>query len=156
MATIANGGYKVRPHLVGKIWHGESFWEFKSHKKRVLPSKVAENVREVLKEVVEEGTGKLARIDGAVVGGKTGTAQKFDVEKKRYSHTRYRASFVGFIQKDSHPLVIAVSIDEPVKSHFGGVVAAPLFKKIGENILKYREYKAMVEKKGEVSLIEKM
>ena len=156
MATIANGGYKVRPHLVRKIWHGESFWEFKPHKKRVLPSKVAENVREVLKEVVEEGTGKLARIDGAVVGGKTGTAQKFDVEKKRYSHTRYRASFVGFIQKDSHPLVIAVSIDEPVKSHFGGVVAASLFKKIGESILKYREYKAMVEKKGEVSLMEKM
>ncbi len=153
MATIANGGYRVRPHLVRKIWYGESFWEFKPHKKRVLPSKVAESVREILKEVVEEGTGKLARIDGAVVGGKTGTAQKFDVERKRYSHTRYRASFVGFIQKDSHPLVIAVSVDEPTKSHFGGVVAAPLFKKIGENILKYR---AIVEKKSETFLIEKM
>jgi cell division protein FtsI (penicillin-binding protein 3) len=146
MSIIANGGYWVRPHLVKKI-SGEHFYlETPIKRKRVLPEWVSKKAKEILVEVVEEGTGKRAKIEGVEVGGKTGTAQKFDPSLGRYSYQKYRASFVGFLNKDSVSLVIAVSIDEPRSSHFGGVVAAPLFKRIGKLALQYIEYKHKLAK----------
>ncbi len=103
---------------------------------------MSRRARQVLCRVVsEDGTGRNARIEGLTVGGKTGTAQKFDLTLGKYSFSKYRASFVGFIQGKTDPIVIAVSIDEPVKSHLGGVVSAPLFKRIGEKITAYLENK---------------
>ena len=138
MCVITNGGYLVKPHL-GKRLVGEYGFvkEAGVQKAKVFASSVASTVKDILIEVVEDGTGRLAKIEDLHVGGKTGTAQKFDLKLGRYSPNAYRASFAGFIEKQGSYFVISVSIDEPKKSHFGGVVAAPLFKKIAQKVIKY-------------------
>jgi cell division protein FtsI (penicillin-binding protein 3) len=136
-AVIANGGYLVKPHLVKDISAPFFSKKVSPDKIRIFSQETIERVRNILIEVVEEGTAKLARVEGVKVGGKTGTAQKYDPKIKKYSPTKYRATFVGFLSDFSPPIVIGVTIDEPRKSHFGGVVAAPLFKKIAEKIVTY-------------------
>ena len=74
-------------------------------------------------------------MEGYSSGGKTGTAQK--VDKGGYAQGRYVASFVGFAPLEEPEIVVLVTIDEPQKSHYGGVVAAPAFKKIAEGTLHY-------------------
>jgi cell division protein FtsI/penicillin-binding protein 2 len=137
-AVIVNGGDLVTPHL-GKSLCAKGFCrEIKyDFKKDVLSSETANKAKKILIEVVSQGTGRRAKIDGELIGGKTGTAQKFDSILGRYSPNRYRANFIGFIDGTKKPIVIGVTIDEPKKSHFGGVVAAPLFKKIAEKVISY-------------------
>jgi len=139
VSIIVNGGFDIHPHILKKIV-GEGFLKEKKYpRKKVLPVWVAEKVKRVLIGVVEEGTGKKAKIEGIKVGGKTGTAQRFDFRLKRYSHTSYQASFVGFLEGKDMCLVIGVTIEEPKKSHYGGVVAASLFRKIAEKIIDYNQ-----------------
>jgi len=138
MSAIANGGYLVKLHLCDKLKGDYSFVKkVRIQKVRVLSSRVASLEKNILIEVVNDGTGKLAKIKGVTVGGKTGTAQKFDAKTGRYSHSAFRASFVGFVGNKGRSFVICISIDEPRRSHFGGVVAAPLFKKIAQKLVKY-------------------
>jgi cell division protein FtsI (penicillin-binding protein 3) len=99
--------------------------------RRAVSAEVAETVTEMLETVVEPGgTAPRARVEGIAVAGKTGTAQK--AEGGGYSKDRWVASFAGYLPADDPRLVIVVIIDEPEKSHFGGVVAAPVFRRIAE------------------------
>ena len=83
------------------------------------------------------GTGSNAAIDGFLVAGKTGTAQKADPVTHGYSATRRIASFIGFVPADKPKLTILVVVDEPKTSPYGGVVAAPAFRAIAMNALAY-------------------
>ena len=135
--VVANGGYLVKPHLVKTVrMHGFDKDTSATHQ-RVISQESADHAKKILISVVDEGTGKLARVKGIAVGGKTGTAQKYDPKEGRYSDTKYRASFIGFISDLNPPLVIGVTIDEPQKENFGGIVAAPLFSKIARKIISY-------------------
>ncbi len=136
-AVIANEGVLVTPHLGKELCSQDICRKIEFSQKKILSNSVAKKVKEILIEVVNQGTGKRAKIEGEVIGGKTGTAQKFDPDLGRYSHNKYRANFVGFISSSKKPVVIAISIDEPKSSHFGGVVAAPLFKNIVKKIINY-------------------
>ncbi|MBN2483684.1 MAG: penicillin-binding protein 2 [Candidatus Omnitrophica bacterium] len=140
MSIIVSEGELIQPYVVKKVVHEHYTNEIPPIKKNVLSPRVCERAKAVLIDVVENGTGRSAWIEGALVGGKTGTAQKFDVSIRRYSPNKYRASFVGFIEKEDISLVIAISIDEPRKSHLGGTVAAPLFGMIGKETLRYLRY----------------
>ncbi len=145
-SCIANGGFLVSPHVVKKIISPEGLVvkEIGSQLlKRVLSPEVCKTMREILFQVVERGTGRLARIKGLKIAGKTGTAQK--PEAGGYSQSLYRASFVGFFPADNPRIVISIVFDEPHKSHLGGVVAAPLFKKIVLRIKDYLELKSRTE-----------
>lgn len=83
------------------------------------------------------GTGVEAAIDGYLVAGKTGTAQKADYVLGGYADDAWTSSFVGFVPA-SHPrLVIAVVIDEPVIEHYGGLVAGPVFRRVGTAALRH-------------------
>ncbi|MCF7869542.1 MAG: penicillin-binding protein 2 [Candidatus Omnitrophica bacterium] len=137
-AVIVNGGDLVTPHL-GKKLCAKGFCRDIKHdlKKDIVSAETANKAKKVLVKVVSQGTGRRAKVDGELVGGKTGTAQKFDSNLGRYSPSKYRANFIGFIDSAKKPIVIGVTIDEPKKSHFGGAVAAPLFKKIAEKIISY-------------------
>ncbi len=107
-------------------------------KEQIFEPKSAELVLSMLREVVEEdGTGQRARISipGIVVGGKTGTAQK--ASGKTYGHARV-ASFVGIAPLQSPRYLVLVMVDEPSKAVYGGVVAAPVFRKIITHTLAYR------------------
>lgn len=138
-ATIPNGGYLVKPFIVKSICSRGFCKTISPQKQKIFSSSIADRAKNILLGVVESGTGKSAAIKGRKIGGKTGTAQKYDPATGSYSPTRYRATFIGFIADLDPPLVIAVTIDEPRKSHFGGVVAAPVFKEISQKIINYIE-----------------
>ncbi|MBI2447851.1 MAG: hypothetical protein HYV48_04925 [Candidatus Omnitrophica bacterium] len=99
-------------------------------------------VTEILVKAVEDGTGVNARLNGYRAAGKTGTAQKIEPNGE-YSHTKFVASFIGFAPADDPVISIAVVLDEPRGSYYGGTVAAPVFKYVASELLKY-------EKKGTV------
>jgi cell division protein FtsI (penicillin-binding protein 3) len=81
--------------------------------------------------VPQEGTGRLAAVPGYRAAGKTGTAQKADPLTGGYSRDRYIALFAGYLPAEAPRVVITVAVDEPQTSHFGGVVAAPVFSELG-------------------------
>jgi cell division protein FtsI (penicillin-binding protein 3) len=140
-AVIANGGLRVRPHLVSEIRTAEGR-VVRSHDRtspeRVISSETAEIVQRMLVSVVESGTGQLANVQGLTVAGKTGTAQKLE-PTGRYSHSRFVASFVGFGPVPDSRFVIVVALDEPRPLYFGGVVSAPMFKRMVERLSGYWE-----------------
>lgn len=139
-SAIANGGFLVTPHVVSRIFsaEGRTLWSFNPSYKRIISSETAMVLREILKTVTEEGgTAVAASIEGNDVAGKTGTAQVIDPITKRYSKDRYISSFVGFVPADNPRFSMIVVIYEPKGNHYGGVVAAPVFKRIAENALSY-------------------
>lgn len=137
-ATIANGGMRPSPHLVRSIVDGDGAVVDEPQRRpqvRVVSEKTAAVLNEMLKSSVTRGTGKAAAVDGHVVAGKTGTAQK--AARGGYSPDRFVASFVGYVPADRPRLAILVAIDEPKGNHYGGVVAAPAFREIAEGALRY-------------------
>ena len=86
--------------------------------------------------ITEDGTGVNAALDRYSVCGKTGTARKID-EEGRYTNNKHIASFVGFTPAENPEIAILVIIDEPKGDHYGGVVAAPAYKKIAQQTLNY-------------------
>lgn len=104
---------------------------------KIFSSETLRTVRAMLREVVEEegGTGKLARIPGIEVGGKTGTAQKAD-GNGRYGSGRV-GSFVGMVPIENPRYLICVLLDEPTKSQYGGIVAAPVFRDVALQTMAY-------------------
>ena len=134
-ATIANRGVWVEPHLVERIGGGK---HQPPKRRRVFSKVVATQLAEMLRGVVDEGgTGTAADVKGYSVAGKTGTAAKPD--RTGYSDSRYVASFVGFVPASAPRLVILVTVDEPRRSIWGGVVAAPAFGEIAEFALTHLE-----------------
>lgn len=146
MTAIANGGRLMEPILVRRVidGHGDTVEETLPHARRqVVPRSTARLVADMLTAVTgEEGTGAEAAIPGYLVAGKTGTSQKADEVHGGYRLesdplARWTASFVGFVPAESPRLVIAVIIDEPVISHYGGEVAGPVFRRVGEAALRH-------------------
>jgi cell division protein FtsI (penicillin-binding protein 3) len=129
--AVANGGFLMRPFVVKRAIaaDGRVLWENQPHVvRRVVSEATAATLTSILKGVVDEGgTGVLASVDGFEVAGKTGTAQK--AEHGVYTRKRI-ASFVGFVPADQPRLVMAVILDEPETSVYGGTVAAPAFRNI--------------------------
>jgi cell division protein FtsI (penicillin-binding protein 3) len=138
MAAIANGGYLLTPRLTLKVSDGEGGIESfgRSVRKRVISKETSRRMVEVLEGVAGRGgTGERAAMADYRVAGKTGTAQKIDPVTRRYAPDRFVSSFVGFAPADDPKLVILVVIDEPKGVSWGGSVAAPVFKAIGEEAL---------------------
>ena len=149
-AVIANGGLRVRPYLVDRIQTPDGL-VVRSHgdpeRVRVISPETAGTLQRILSAVVESGTGQLAKVEGLTVAGKTGTAQKLE-PTGRYSHSRFVASFVGFGPVPDSRFVIVVSMDEPRPLYFGGVVAAPMFKRVVERLRGYWELESAHEPAG--------
>lgn len=139
ISVIANGGQLMKPYIVSEIRdkYGETIKKFSPvliHK--VISLDTAARVRRILAGVVEEGTGKLAQIPGFSAAGKTGTAQKLE-PNGAYSHNKFVASFIGFAPAEDPLVAIAVVVDQPHPYYFGGVVAAPVFKNVASDSIKY-------------------
>lgn len=154
MSAIANRGLIMKPYIVRGITdqNGRVIQEFKpTTVRRVISPQTAETMISILSDVVgaEDGTGKRARIGDITVAGKTGTSQKFDFSRRKYSSERVRTSFVGFLPAESARVAILVTLDEPQREKWGGVAAAPVFKSIGEQILRCYD-----SKPGEGRIIE--
>lgn len=134
-AAIANGGVWTKPHLVDRVV-GEPRAPLK--RRRILSRETADQLNAMLRLVITEGTGTLAKVPGYVVAGKTGTAAKPD-QTGGYSETRYVASFIGLVPATRPELVILVAVDEPQREIWGGDVAAPAFAEIATFALQYLE-----------------
>ena len=128
-AAVANGGVWLRPRLV--VGHP-------TKRRRVMSRAVSQQLMSMLRDVVIEGTGTEAEVEGYQVAGKTGTAAKPD-PRGGYSKSRYVASFVGVVPASAPRLVVLVTVDEPRSGIFGGTVAAPAFQQIARFDLQYLE-----------------
>ncbi len=140
VSAIANDGILMKPYVVQAITdkNGAMIEKFNPQPvRRAVSSETAEAIRKMMAMVTEQGgTGTKAAIEGYKVGGKTGTAQKID-ENGTYARGKYVSSFVGFVPVKNPEAAILVMIDEPQKAHYGGVVAAPVFKKIALHTLNF-------------------
>ncbi len=137
-AVIANGGDLVKPYIVERIedQSGVKLREnYTTVRKKVIRPEVARQMKDILVRVVDEGTGKSAKINGIAVGGKTGTAQKVLSGGRGYSHSNFMSSFIGFGPAEDPQLVMVVVLDDPKPLYYGGVVAAPIFKEVMESAL---------------------
>ena len=142
VSAIANGGMLNRPHVIAELRRGEQVLAREGplapvEPKRVIHAETAATLRRLMEGVVLHGTGSLAHLDGWTAAGKTGSAQKIDPSTGRYSPTHFIASFTGFAPISDPAVAILVSLDSPVGLHEGGMVAAPVFKRIAEQVLPY-------------------
>ncbi|MCR4662987.1 MAG: penicillin-binding protein 2 [Endomicrobiaceae bacterium] len=136
-SVIANGGTLLKPKIIKAIGDKE-YNEPTVVRKNVIKEETAYKVRQALRGVVVDGTGKSARVPGYTVGGKTGTAQKFDQKLKKYSKKNYMASFCGMLPAMNPEIVILVIYDEPNgDEYYASTVAAPVFSKIAQRTAEY-------------------
>ncbi|OGP03965.1 MAG: hypothetical protein A2Z91_06890 [Deltaproteobacteria bacterium GWA2_38_16] len=142
MSAIANGGKLMRPFVVKKIIESET-GEIKETEpqilRQVITQEVSQKLTAILMRVIEEdGTGYLAALDEYAVAGKTGTAQKPNLERGGYYPNKFLASFLGFTPADhkGEKFTILVLIDEPKKYYYASQVAAPLFKSVALHTLR--------------------
>jgi len=142
VSAIANGGMLFKPHIVSELRRGEEVLPAEgllapTEPRRIITPETAATLRRLMEGVVLHGTGELARLDGWTAAGKTGSAQKIDPATGRYSPTQLIASFTGFAPISNPAVAILVSLDSPVGPHEGGMVAAPVFKRVAEQVLPY-------------------
>ncbi len=128
-SVLANGGVHVSPKIIEGRAYEKSY--------RVMPRHIARTVLQMLIHAASpEGTGALAVPAGYRVAGKTGTAQQPDGHDG-YAKGKFTAVFAGAVPANDPRLVIAVMVDEPRKSIYGGRVAAPIFRHIAAAVLPY-------------------
>ncbi len=136
-AAIANDGIRVAPRLIKEIRQdGKVISTTEAETTQVMTAENAKSLRRMLEEVVTNGTAKRAKLNGFTVGGKTGTAWKYNAALKKYDENKYVSSFIGFAPAENPEIVIAVVLDEPQGgARDGGQVSAPVFREIAESIL---------------------
>jgi len=136
-SSVANGGNLLEPRVVRAFIKDGRRLEV-PHKvlRQTISAETAATLTTIMEQVVERGTAKAAQIPGYTVAGKTGTAAK--LVNGRYQKSDYNASFVGFIPSRKPVLAILVVLDSPHGAGYtGGVVSAPIFKRIAESALTY-------------------
>ncbi len=152
-STVANGGVYLPPHilmqdsqdesdghLVPAAFHpeGELPDPLPEGAHRVISTLTAAEMRKMMEDVVEHGTGIPAQLNGYSAAGKTGTAEKIDPRTHTYSKTKYVASFVGFAPVNDPAITIAIVMDSPAyKYHYGTDASAPVFHELAQQILEY-------------------
>lgn len=139
-SAIANGGLLLKPKICLGVANKVSKKPIAAKPeiiRRVISDSTAKTLTDMLEEVVFDGTGKRAFINGLRIAGKTGTAIKYDPELKKYRDDKFVSSFIGFFPVESPQMLIFVMIDNPKKDHLGGMVAAPTFKRVLQRVIRY-------------------
>jgi len=146
-AAIANGGTYLKPQLLKEIRDkdGNLIQTIEPEVVRqVVSAKTSQTLLSILETVVSDGTGRNAYIEGFRAGGKTGTAQKI-LPGGGYSANEFIASFMGVAPVNDPQLVALVIIDSPKGVYFGGQIAAPRFKNIVRDSLRYLQVEAQMD-----------
>ena len=137
-ATIANDGIRIQPHIIKEIRSSNEQPKSVTQpiRTQVVSVETARNLKKMLKQVVLMGTGRRAQLNGYTAAGKTGTAWKVNTKSKSVDSSKYISSFIGMAPAENPEVVIAVIMDEPkVGARDGGMVAAPVFREIAQQIL---------------------
>jgi cell division protein FtsI (penicillin-binding protein 3) len=152
--ALANGGKLMQPILVQRIYNDKGLLlkEFKpTVRGQVISEETANLMKETLKGVITQGTGKRAKLDNGVEAfGKTGTSRK--LIDGQYDPKRHYASFMGFFPADKPQFGVLVMLDDPSGDTTGGDVAAPLFKRIGDGILRFRQTATDADRETDLKL----
>lgn len=134
-SSIINGGKRVTPHfgISSVSADGEQIHQFSYPvREGVVSKETSETMRYMLEQVVAEGGGKKAAIEGYRIGGKTATSEKLPRSLKKYI-----SSFLGFAPAQDPQVIALLTIDEPEGIYYGGTIAAPVVADIFQNILPY-------------------
>lgn len=145
-AAIANGGKLMKPMLV-KEWRDSKGKLVEKNEptelRRVVSEKTSSMIRAMLSRVVNNGTAKQVmskKIPDVVFGGKTGTAEKYNPETRKYDREHQVASFIGLAPVENARYVCLVLVDDPqTAQHHGGNTAGPIFRRIMEGIYYHPE-----------------
>ncbi len=140
LSALINGGKLLRPYVVKYVSSSDGKIIKENRPlviRRVSSESLSQTIKSLLEGVVEEGTGKRAKVTGYSLGGKTGTAQIPASNKRGYLPNKYIASFMGFAPVDSPRIAGIVIIKEPTGAYYGGEVAAPLFRRMMKRVLPY-------------------
>ena len=136
-SAIANGGFLMKPRIVNQVINGYGERKYYNNPeiiRRVASQTTMRLITEMLVKTVAKGTATEASIPGWNIAGKTGTAQKF-IDGK-YSSDKFISNFVGFFPAENPQILGLILLDEPKMGyHWGGIGAAPVFKKIMERII---------------------
>jgi len=136
--VIANNGILMAPRILNRIVDPSGKVILRPETatiRRVISEKTAREVKEMLFNVIEAGTGLPAKIPGWAICGKTGTGQKYDRSIGKYSEENFFASLGGFFPKDNPEFVIFIGFDSPVKNHYGGAVCGGAFRNITKKLI---------------------
>ena len=147
VSMIVNGGTRVTPHFGLRTLseNGSVVKEFEYERVEGLVSEeTSQTVRELLEKVVSEGTGRNGYVEGFTVGGKTATSQTLP-----RGSGKYIASFVGFAPAEEPQVIALVIIHNPKGVYYGGTIAAPVVRRLFENILPYLERMNYNEQRAE-------
>ena len=140
MSAMANNGWLMRPMLVSRLVdrEGNVVAEYQPQRVRqVVSETAARQMTQALKTVVtDDGTAVKAALTNYTVAGKTGTAQK-PSPQGGYSNEKFVTSFIGFFPADNPEVCISIVLDEPKGGHYGGEVAAPIFRQVAEGVANY-------------------
>ena len=139
-SAIANNGVYLSPRIIDRIEdnEGNTIRTFVNNgSKRILTEANALKMKEMLKDVIEKGTGRKAKLKYFTAGGKTGTAQKF-IQKSYVKNVNFSV-FAGFAPVEDSDICITVVIDEPKGITSASEIAAPIFSEIADDILLYRK-----------------
>ena len=137
ISSLINGGHRVTPHLADYVTDSVTGNVTKLNypvQDDIVSDETSETLRFMLEKVVSEGGGKKAYIEGYSIGGKTATSQTLP-----RSSGQYIASFIGFEPANDPQIIALVIIRKPQGVYYGGQIAAPVIKKLYENILPYLE-----------------
>jgi cell division protein FtsI/penicillin-binding protein 2 len=136
--TISNKGVYATPRIVKKILAPSDQDQIPATiYQKVISEHTASILMELMRKTVEQGTGRNAQIEGYIVAGKTGTAQKLDLKTGLYTSKMHISSFAGCIITDKPIFSIYVVIDSPKGYYYGSDVAAPVFREIAARTLLY-------------------
>ena len=139
-AAAVNGGNLVTPYIMESVSDQSGNLIVRNYpnvKKRVIDEKTSQTVRALLKNVVSLGSGKLAGVNGYSIGGKTGTAQKY--ENGAIARGKYVSSFIGFSTVEDPEYIVYFMVDEPQGyRYYGSLVAAPYVGQIFQRIFDYK------------------
>lgn len=135
-SAVINGGVLYQPQIVKSQVRYDGSFVYQAQPKeirRVISSGTSDLMRKLLAGAVKNGTGKKAASDLIEIGGKTGTSQK--LIDGRYSRAHYNSSFVGFFPVDNPKVAMLILVNSPDVGKYGGLVAAPIFKRVAERIV---------------------
>lgn len=139
VSSFVNGGRRVTPHFGVKVANldgSESSLFAYQKKDNIVSQETSETMRYLLEQVVENGGGQKAYIEGYRIGGKTATSETLP-----RGSGKYIASFLGFAPADNPTILAICLINNPQGVYYGGQIAAPVVKQLFENILPYLENK---------------
>lgn len=157
VCSIGNDGVMMKPRIVKNMTdsNGKVVQEYPTEKiRKVISSKTASEMKNIMEYVVTDGGGYRAKITGYRVGGKTGTANK--IKKKGGYSSKTVASFVGMAPMDDPQIAVLVVVDNPGKGTFGGVLAAPVAKEIMQSAFAYLDIKPKYTKSEKAKLEKKI